>query len=222
MFAGALALPLAWMGWRDRIHDRRFKAIAVVTVAAALAAYHVFPVRELLLAVPVINRMLHHRLLFAVDLGVALFAAAGLDALMQGRRRGVTGASLLVASVLAVAWWRHHDDLGAAGLLTQQIRWTVWIVAALLLLVAGASLASRRGARAGAAVAVLAGCALTAELVWAHGRTNPGLALRSLLPRTPAMSPWRARPDGWRRSMLRCGRTPRRCTAYTTCAATTP
>ena len=182
VFAGALALPLAWMGLRDRIGDRRFKAMAVVTVAAALAAYHVFPVRELMLAVPVVNRMLHHRLLFAVDLGLALFAAAGIDALVRGRRRGVTGASLLVAAVLAAAWWRHHDDWSAAGLLAHQTRWTVWIVVALSLLVVGASLASRRGARACALVAALAGSALTAELVWAHARTNPGLALRSLLP----------------------------------------
>ena len=58
---------------------------------------------------------------------------------------------------------------------------------ALSLLVAGVSLASRRGARAGALVAALAGSTLTAELVWAHGRTNPGLALRSLLPSTPAI-----------------------------------
>jgi hypothetical protein len=36
-------------------------------------------------------------------------------------------------------------------------------------------------------VAVLAGVALTAELLWAHGRTNPGLALRRLLPSTPAI-----------------------------------
>ena len=55
VFAGALALPLAWMGLRDRIDDRRFKAMAVVTVAAALAAYHVFPVRELLLLIPVVT-----------------------------------------------------------------------------------------------------------------------------------------------------------------------
>jgi hypothetical protein len=187
VFAGALALPLAWMGLRDRFDDRRWKAMAAVAGAAALAAYHVFPVRELLLVIPVVNRMLHHRLLFAVDLGIALSAAAGIEGVASGRRRGVTGGSLVVAVALAAAWWRHRDDWDAAGLLAHQARWTAWIVAALLLLVAGALLASRRGARAGALVAALAGAALTGELLWAHARTNPGLPLGSLLPRTPAI-----------------------------------
>jgi hypothetical protein len=187
VFAGALALPLAWVGLRDRFSDRRFKALVTVTVLAALAAYHVFPVRDLMLLVPGIDRMLHHRLLFAVDLSIALCAAAGLEALAAGCRRGVIGAASVVVVSLGVAWWAHRADWIAAGLVADQAWWTAWIVAALALVVAGAWVAPRRGPRAGITTIVLVAAALTAELCWAHARTNPGLPLRSLLPSTPAI-----------------------------------
>ena len=169
------------------------------------------------------NRMLHHRLLFAVELGLALFAAAGVDALMRGRRRGVTGASLLVAAVLAAAWWRHRDDWGAAGLLAHQTRWTVWIVVALALLVAGALLASRRGAtrgRDGGGAGGVRAHRRAAVGARAH-QSRPVAGVAAAVARRRSSS-WRARPAGWRRSMPRCGRTPRWSTACATCAATTP
>jgi hypothetical protein len=187
VFAGALALPLAWIGLRDRIADRRWRAVAVMIVAAALAAYHVFPARDLLLLVPGIDRMLHHRLLFAVDLGLALCAAAGVEALAGGRRRGLAAASAAVMVATGVAWGIHRGDWSAVELVAHQARWTAWIVVALVALMVSAWIAPRRGARAGATVSVFVAAALIAELCWAHARTNPALPLRSLLPRTPAI-----------------------------------
>jgi hypothetical protein len=67
-----------------------------------------------------------------------------------------------------------------------QARWTAWIVLALTLLALSAWRVAERGARGSVAVALIA-LAITAELCWAHARTNPGLPLRSLLPATPAI-----------------------------------
>ena len=195
VFAGALALPLAWVGLRDRIDDRRFKALGVTTLIAALAAYHVFPLREVLLLIPVVNRMLHHRLLFVVELGLAIAAAAGVDAIAQGRRRGLASASLVVALTVGAAWWVHRGDWQTAGLVAHQLRWTIWIAIALVVLAAGAMLVSREaGRRHASAFSMIVGLALAVELLMAHARTNPGLDLKSLLPRTPAIEFLLGRP----------------------------
>jgi hypothetical protein len=195
VFAGVLALPLAWAGLRDRWSDPRWKAVAALTAVSALAAYQVFPLRELLLLVPVVGRMLHHRLLFAVDLGLALGAAAGVAALGRVRPRSVAAGSALVMGALVLAWGRQHEVWRSMGQLAHQARWTAWTLVALVLLVVGASLAARRGGRAAATLGLLAGAALLAELVAAHARTNPGLAVESLLPSTPAIEQLTAR-DG--------------------------
>jgi hypothetical protein len=219
VFAGIVTLPLAVAGAVERWRDPRMRGVLVASVAAALAAYQVFPVRELLLLMPGVSHMLHHRLLFAVDLGVALLAGAGLAALARGRARGLGAAIATVLAALVVAWARHHEAWREAALVAQQVGWTAWAIAALGALSVAARLARRPAPavapRAAAdesasidtpgaphangvlpppstdalarAIAVAAIAAVAGELVVAHARTNPGLAVESLLPRTPAI-----------------------------------
>jgi hypothetical protein len=195
VFAGALALPLAWVGLRDRIGDRRFKALGATTLVAALAAYQVFPVHDVLRSIPVINRMLHHRLLFVVELGFAIAAAAGVEAITRGRHRGLAGSSMAVAAAVVAAWWIHRGDWQTAALVAHQLRWTIWIAVALTALAAGTLLVSREAGRRHADLfSVLLCLGLSIELFAAHARTNPGLDLTSLLPRTPAIEFLAGRP----------------------------
>ena len=182
-FVGLVTLFLGAVGLRQKWSDRRWRALLVLLVASALAAYQVPPIRELLLALPGLQQMLHHRLLFAVALGLGLFAAAGAEALSAGRRGGLVGGGTVVVLALGMAWARHFADWDAAGLIRRQGWWTLWAVLAGLVL---AALSSRRIGRDWVIRVSL--CAVLLELAIAHHATNPALDVEALYPRTPAIS----------------------------------
>lgn len=190
VFAGIVALLLASAGAWDRRRHRAWQALVGVLVLSALAAWQVPPLRQLLVAVPGIGRMLHHRLLFAVELGLALLAAAGLETLLRGRgpqaMRALAAGCGSVAFLLGVAWWRHLASWEAFGLVSHQSRWTLWSLAVGVFLLLFSSLEGRPRLRSGLTGVALA--ALLGELLWAHGITNPGLPLGKLLPETPAIA----------------------------------
>src|SRR4029453_9195575 len=89
IYAGALTLPLAAAGLAAVRGDRRWRAVAVMTLFALMAAYYLFGMRRLLLALPLVNRGLHHYLKLGVELGLALLAAAGCDRWLAGKGRGL-------------------------------------------------------------------------------------------------------------------------------------
>ena len=74
---------------RDRRWDRRWLAVAAVTLFALCAAYQLPGARHLMLALPVVRRGLHHYIKLGLELGLALLAAAGLDGWIAGRRRAL-------------------------------------------------------------------------------------------------------------------------------------
>ncbi len=190
VFAGLLVLPLAWVGLRATRHRRRWRALAGITLFAFLAAYQIPGVRDLLLALPVVGSMLHHRLLFAVDLSLGLLAAAGLDAWCRGSRRPVAEGCIGVAILLAAAWLSFAPQWVEKDLLGGQLAWTLWALAAMVLLAIGGPLGPVGRHRLAAFLPWL----VAAELIVAHGAINPALRLSQLFPETAAMQFLQGKP----------------------------
>jgi hypothetical protein len=183
VYAGALALPLAAAGLARCRGDRRWLAVAVLLIFSFAAAYHWPGVREALSALPVLGRALHHRLLFGVELGLALLAGAGCDRWLAGGGRGLLAGAAAAVLLLASAWGLYAGDWAARGLTGGQIAWTAG--AAVVALLLALSLRLRR-ARRWAVWPLLPALALC-DLCLAHGAINPGLPLARLYPETGAV-----------------------------------
>jgi hypothetical protein len=162
-----------------------------MTLFTLIAAYYLFGMRRVLIALPLIGRGLHHYLKFGLELGLALLAAAGCDRWLAGRGRGVLVGAGLVLGLLAVAWWRLGDGFRAHGLLGTEAAWTAWIALLAGLLALSLLLpAERRWALWPLLPALLA-----IDLVAAHARTNPGLSNARLYPVTGAVRFLQGRPE---------------------------
>ncbi|MCB1032993.1 MAG: YfhO family protein [Acidobacteria bacterium] len=183
VFAGLSVLLFAWIGLRSRRGNPRLRAVAVLLAFCMLAAYHVPGLRQVLLALPLAGSMLHHRLLFGVDLCLGLLAAAGLESWREGRSRGAVEAAGLLVAALVFGWWRFGGSWKDRELWAEPFAWTLWAMAAAIVLVAG----SRLQWGSWLSVPLLAAGFLLAELTAAHARTNPALAYDKLFPRTPAV-----------------------------------
>lgn len=185
VYAGTLTLLLAAAGLAAARTDRRWRAVAVMTLFALIAAYHLLGMRHVLLALPVIQKGLHHYMKFGVELGLALLAAAGCDRWLAGRGQGVLAAAGLVLGSIAVAWWRFGDRMVDQGAWMAGIS-TVAALFSLSLLLSK----DRRWS-----VLPLLPALLIVDLVAAHGATNPGLAMGRLYPVTGAVRFLRVRPE---------------------------
>jgi hypothetical protein len=196
VYAGALTLPFAGAAIlfprrgrtaADPAHDpafgRRLRGLAVMVVVCLFASYHFPGVRELLLATPVVQKMLHHYLLLGVELGLALLAGAGLERWLAGEGRGLLLGSLVPLAGLAFGWTAFHDDWSARGQLAEETAATVLALGLPLLVLAALALqpAARRR------LAPLVVLATLADLAWAHAGINPALPVDELYPRTPAI-----------------------------------
>jgi hypothetical protein len=191
VYAGALTLPLAAAGLAAVRGDRRWRAVAAMTLFALLAAYELFGLRQVLLAVPLVSRGLHHYMKFGVELGLALLAAAGCDRWLSGGGRGLLAGAGLVLGLLAVSWWCLGDGFRAHALIGTESAWTAWIAGLVGLLSLSLLLpAARRWT-----VWPLLPALLMIDLVAAHARTNPGLADAKLYPATGAVRFLQGRPE---------------------------
>jgi hypothetical protein len=192
VYAGGGALPLALAGIAVRRRDRRWLAVVLLLAFSLAAAYQMPGLRQLLSALPIAGRALHHRLIFGVELGLALLAAAGCQAWFERRgRRGLAIGAGLAALALALAWWRFAGDWSARGQLAEQAAWTAVVAAWLLALALGWRLAGRHRRLLVPLVAAF----FAADLVAAHARINPGLELERLYPRTSAVEFLLDRPE---------------------------
>jgi hypothetical protein len=196
VYAGAAALPLAMAGLAYVRRDRRWAAMAALLAFSFLAAYHLPGVHELL-QLPPLGRVAHHRLLFGVELGLALLAGAGCERWLGtpadgGRKalRGILTGSALVVALLAAAWLVYRADWAARGLLREQTLWTAGGAAVALLL--AASLALRPAHRWWLLPLLIAITVI--DLLAAHGRIHGRLPLARLYPDTPAVRFLRAQP----------------------------
>lgn len=191
VYAGALTLPLAAAGLAAARGDRRWRAVAVMTLFSLVAAYHLFGMRQVLLALPLVGRGLHHYMKFGVELGLALLAAAGCDRWLAGRGRGLLAGAGLVLGLLAVAWWRFGDGFRVHGLLGAEAAWTAWIAGLMILLALSLLLPAERRWT----VLPLLPALLAVDLVAAHARTNPGLSSAKLYPVTGAVRFLAGKPE---------------------------
>lgn len=190
VYAGALALPLAGAGL-GRIgrraagtRDRRWLAVAAVLLFCFAAAYHLPGVRQLLAAPPVIGRAAHHRLIFGLELSLALLAAAGWERWRGARGGRALGAgAALAAALLATAWLRFAGEWEERGLLAEQALRTGAVLGGAAILLAALKLPAR-GRRT---LAALVPIAFAADLVLAHAAINPGLSSGRLYPETGAV-----------------------------------
>jgi len=191
IYAGALTLPLAAAGLAAARRDRRWLAVAVMTLFALAGAYQLFGLRRVLIALPLVSRGLHHYMKFGVELGLALLAAAGCDRWLAGKGRGLLYGGGGVLALLAVAWvwlgggFREHGLAGAEG------AWTAWIALLTVLLAASLLLSSERRWTVWPLLPAL----LAIDLVAAHARTNPGLPISRLYPVTGAVRFLQGRPE---------------------------
>ncbi|MFL6196223.1 MAG: hypothetical protein ACJ75H_18730 [Thermoanaerobaculia bacterium] len=191
IYVGALTLPLAAAGLGAARADRRWRAVAVMTLFALVSAYYLFGMRHVLLLLPVIQKGLHHYLKLGVELGLALLAAAGCDRWLAGRSRALLAGAGLVLALLGIAWWRFGADFRSHGLVRLEAAWTVGIAAAVLLLALSCLLAPERRWK----VLPLLPALLAIDLVAAHSRTNPGLSEAKLYPVTGAVRFLQGRPE---------------------------
>jgi membrane protein YfhO len=194
VYAGFLTLLLAAAGLAAARQDRRWRAVAVMTLFALVAAYGLFGMRHVLLALPLIGRGLHHYLKLGVELGLALLAAAGCDRWLAGRAgdgRGLLAGAGLTCGLLALAWWRFAGDWRLRGLLGMEAAWTLWIAAGAVILALSLLLPAGRRWR----VYPLLPALLAVDLVAAHARTNPGLPAGKLYPVTGAVRFLQGRPE---------------------------
>ena len=199
VYAGALTIPFTVSAlWRrragtadDRGLDRRLRALAVMVVVCLLASYHFPGVRELLLATPVVQKMLHHYLLLGVELGLALLAGAGLERWMAGEGRGLLYGALLPLAGLALGWAAFHDDWSAHRQLADAAGATALALGLPLLVLAGLALLPVWRQRLAPLVVLLT----LGDLAWAHAGINPALPVGELYARTPAIDFLAAREE---------------------------
>ena len=173
VYVGALALPLAAAGlvW---VKDRRWLAVAVILAFSFLAAYHMPGVREILGALPVLGKAAHHRLIFGIELGLALLAGAGCDRWLEGKGRGIAAGAALVAMLLGAAWLTVPNP---------QLGWSLGAVAVALLLVASLKLSRERRWAWLPLLPVVA----VIDLLLAHGGILRAIPLGRLYPETGAV-----------------------------------
>jgi hypothetical protein len=191
IYAGALTLPFAAAGLAGARADRRWRAVAVITLFALVGAYQLFGMRTVLYALPVINRGLHHYMKFGVELGLALLAAAGCERWLAGKGRGILAGTGLVLALVILTAWKFGDEWRHRGLLGIEIAWIAGVGGLALLLALSLCLPENRRWTAWLLVPGL----LMVDLVAAHGRTNPGLPLKKLYPVTGAVRFLQGKPD---------------------------
>lgn len=183
VYAGALALPLAAAGLAGCRRDRRWMAIAAVLAFSFVAAYHWPGVRDLLGALPVVGRAAHHRLIFGIELSLALLAGAGLDRWLEGRGRSLLAGAAAVVLSLGAAWALYLDEWEIRGLTEAQVRWTIGALAAALVLAAALRLPRPWRERLRPLLPAVAVC----DLLLAHGGILGALPAERLYPETGAI-----------------------------------
>ena len=183
VYAGALALPLAAAGLARCRADRRWRAVAAVLVFSLLAAYHWPGIRDVMDALPILGRAAHHRLIFGMELGLALLAGAGCDRWLEGRGRGLLAGAGLAAVLLGAAWLVFAGEWARRGLTGGQLAWTAGALAAALFL----ALSLRWDRERRWAVWPLLPAVVLCDLLAAHGGINRALPLERLYPETGAV-----------------------------------
>ena len=199
VFLGLLTLILAlvavqshWVKKGER--DRRLLAIAAVLVFSAGVAYRTPFLLDAVESLPIVGRALHHRLLFGVDLCLAILAGAGLDrlaAVQSGAQIRRAAALMAVGFGLLVAVVSRSSGQAFGDVLMAQLPWLIWLTVAVALL---HWLRLARQQTTAATLLLLPVLLVAAELTVAHSHSAPGLSASDLYPSTPAIEFLRGQP----------------------------
>ncbi|MDA8019843.1 MAG: DUF3367 domain-containing protein [Thermoanaerobaculia bacterium] len=178
-----VALQAIWAARSSgsRTTDRRLLAVVTVLAFSAFVAYRTPVLLDAVESLPVVGRALHHRLLFGVELGLALLAGFGLDRLASGpaQRVWLSLSGVVAGFALLVTYLATVRPVGEV--LLEQLPWLAWLV------VAGASLWLIRAlSRRSAPLLLLPVLLVAGELTLAHAPSVPGLSVSKLYPTTGA------------------------------------
>jgi len=185
VYVGAIPLLLALAALPVARRDRRLRAFALVGLAALAGAYHLPGARQLLLALPLIGRGIHHYLKFGVELVLALLAVRGATEWAErrpGRSLGIATATVGLA--LAASWLAFGREWTQRGLVRSQLAWTVAFGLGVALLFAGRWLERAQRRRLLPLLALFAAI----DLAFAHAPIAPALSAHALYPETPAVA----------------------------------
>ncbi len=191
VYAGALALPFAAAGlggWRG---DRRVLGLGAIVAFCFLSAYHLPGVHDLLAALPLLGRAAHHRLIFGLELGLALLGAVGIDRWLGGKGRGLLAGGAFAAVMLGAAWMVLGGAFRERGLAAGQLGWTL----AVLGLALAAALSLKLSVEVRWRLVLCLPTLLVIDLLFAHGRIVPGLSFAKFYPETGAVRFLRAKPE---------------------------
>lgn len=193
VYAGAVALPLAAAGFalarRNGRWDRRWLGLGVVLVFSVLVAYHLPGLWDLVAGLPIYSQVLHHRLLFGVELTLALGMGAGWQRWQAGKGRGaiLVGGGLTML-LLTVAWGLFAQEWSERQLLVGRAGRSLWLLGLTVLLLLPWPSGWRRRAR------WVLPLVLLADLWAAHGAVLPGLSMSRFYPETPVVEFLQDRP----------------------------
>lgn len=184
VYVGAPVLVLAVGGLGRSRTDRRWRGVVVLLIFSAWTAYHLPGPFTVLSHIPLLRVVAHHRLLFGIELTLALLGGCGLDRWQSGRNARATaiGAALLIVFT-AVAWVLFVNDWRTRGLLTEPLVRTLFIVGVSAALLGALALDAKRRRRLVPVVLLV----VMVDLLAAHGNINPGLSLERLYPSTGAV-----------------------------------
>lgn len=186
VYAGAATLVLAAVGithLRATGRTRLLLAVMGSGLFALLLAYHLPGLWSLIARVPLLSHVAHHRLLFGVELTLALLAGAGLDGLSPERRRAALAGALGVVAAVALGWASFGSDWESRGLITVAAGWSAWVAAAAALPVLACGFRRRWGL-----AAVLLPVVIATDLLAAHGGILRALPRSAHYPVTPAVA----------------------------------
>lgn len=199
-YAGGAVMALALIGlccsrWRGRWFVLTLIFLGT-TIGIELA-----PFADLVAKLPLFDIALNERLILVAALGATIFAALGVDVIINGRkpRRTVAAALVVVAALSALCWW-FYPNMIARGLSPGYVREKCLLLLLPALFVALSVALRRRPALLGfALVALIAG-----ERALESADTNPTLSARMFYPKIPILNrlprgeePYRITGFGW-------------------------
>ncbi len=183
-YVGIVSLVLAVAGIASARHQAPWRGLVALGGVALAGAYQLPVASELLGALPLVGQAPPHRLIFGVELTLAVLAAAGYDRWLGGRQRGTLAGGSLLLLLIASGGWHLGRQWHARGELVEQALWAVGA-----LLIAGLlAWASRGGLVFRQRLAALLPLLLAADLALAHHQANSTLELDRLYPPTAAIS----------------------------------
>lgn len=200
VYVGAAALPLAAAGLALARRDRRWRGLAGILAFSFLVAYHLPGLWDLLVSLPVWSRVLHHRLIFVLELVLALGLGAGWERWRRGEgRRAVWAGSALAVLLVAAAWAMLAGQWATREMLAERLAQSLLVLGATAMFSLRWLPALRRlrlplSPRPASLLPWLLPLLMMVDLVAAHRAVIPALPLADLYPRTPAVDFLHHRP----------------------------